>query len=109
MALSMFMDATDNDAGVISDRDFLLTVAASVEALIEGLSDRVSLLQQQADHIDSQVHEIRQQADHIDSQVHEIRQFIDEHRPALARGLALVNAGTKLGGWRKRGGDHGED
>jgi ABC-type transporter Mla subunit MlaD len=95
MALSMFMDATDNDAGVISDRDFLLTVAASVEALIEGLSDRVSLLQQQADH--------------IDSQVHEIRQFIDEHRPALARGLALVNAGTKLSGWRKRGGDHGED
>jgi ABC-type transporter Mla subunit MlaD len=96
MALSMFMDATDNDAGVISDRDFLLTVAASVEALIEGLSDRVGLLQQQADH--------------IDSQVHEIRQFIDEHRPALARGLALVNAGTKLSGWRgKRGGDHGED
>jgi ABC-type transporter Mla subunit MlaD len=95
MALSMFMDATDNDAGVISDRDFLLTVAASVEALIEGLSDRVSLLQQQADH--------------IDAQVHEIRQFIDEHRPALARGLALVNAGTKLSGWRKRGGGDGEE
>jgi ABC-type transporter Mla subunit MlaD len=96
MALSMFMDATDNDAGVISDRDFLLTVAASVEALIEGLSDRVDVLQRQADH--------------IDSQVHEIRQFIDEHRPALARGLALVNAGTKLSGWRgKRGDSRGED
>jgi hypothetical protein len=99
MALSIFMDATDNDAGVISDRDFLLTVAASIEALIDGLGRDLAV----------RIDVLQRQADHIDVQVHEMRQFIDEHRPALARGLALVNAGSKLSGWRKRGGGDGED
>lgn len=72
-----------NEGSVLSDRDFILMLANSIEHMIEGLSDRLDLVQKQADH--------------IDAQVHEIGQFIDEHRPALARGLALMGGG--LGGW----------
>ena len=64
-----------------------MQLANSITNMIAGLSDRLDLVQQQADH--------------IDVQVHEIGQFIDEHRPALARGLALMSAGAKLGAWRK--------
>lgn len=34
--------------------------------------------------------------DHLDEQLHEIRQFIDEHKPALARGMALLDPGAKI-------------
>jgi hypothetical protein len=76
-----------NDVETMSDRDFLLMLANSITNMIESLSDRLELVQRQADH--------------IDVQVHEISQFIEEHRPALARGLALMSAGTRLGAWRK--------
>ena len=76
-----------NEAETLSDRDFLLMLANSITNMIESLSDRLELVQRQADH--------------IDVQVHEIGQFIEEHRPALARGLALMSAGTRLGAWRK--------
>jgi hypothetical protein len=59
----------------------------------ETLSDR-EFLEQLAYRVESRL-------DHIDVQVHEISQFIEEHRPALARGLALMSAGTRLGAWRK--------
>ena len=56
--------------------------------------------------------EIAGRLDHIDEMLHEQRRtlediaaFIDEHRPALARGLALMGAGSKLGMWRKAGKD----
>ena len=78
------MPLTDNETGMtLSDRDFLLQLASQITNMIEGLSDRLELVQRQADH--------------IDAQVHEIGQFIDEHRPALAKGLALMGGG--LGGW----------
>ena len=76
-----------NPQETLSDRDFLMQLANSITNMIAGLSDRLDLVQRQADH--------------IDVQVHEIGQFIDEHRPALARGLALMSAGAKLGAWRK--------
>ena len=77
------MPLTDNEPRPMTDRDFLLALADRIENNILTLADRVEVLQRQADH--------------IDTQVHEISQFIDEHRPALARGLALMGGG--LGGW----------
>jgi len=71
----------------LSDEDFLLTLAKNIHVLLVDLSVRVDMLDKKADH--------------IDVQVHEISQFIEEHRPALARGLALMSAGTRLGAWRK--------
>jgi hypothetical protein len=76
-----------NDVETLSDRDFLVQLANRVEASLAFIGARL-------DNLDKQ-------ADHIDVQVHEIGQFIDEHRPALARGLALMSAGTRLGAWRK--------
>lgn len=80
-----------NQGETLSDRDFALSMATMVENMLIGVSDRLDLVQKQADH--------------IDAQVHEIGQFIEEHRPALARGLALMSAGSRLGAWRKSGKD----
>ena len=72
-----------NPTETMSDREFLEHLAAKIDLLLTGLADTA----------------IR--VDHVDVQVHAISQFIDEHRPALARGLALMSAGSKLGAWRK--------
>ena len=66
------MPFTDNETVGLTDREFLEQLAARVN------------------HVDDMAHE-------IDRKVTEIASFIDEHRPALARGLALMGGG--LGGW----------
>jgi len=43
------------------------------------------------DHLDEGIHAIQQQLDGLQS-------FIDEHRPALARSLSLMDPGAKLRG-----------
>jgi len=59
--------------------------------------------------------DMRKRVDHLDDVVHRIEQhtaaildFIDEHRPALARGLSLMDPGAGirkiLGGKRGNGG-----
>jgi hypothetical protein len=54
---------------------------------METLSD--SELVKRLDHLDVQMHELHQKIDGIAA-------FIDEHRPALARGLSLMDPGAKL-------------
>jgi hypothetical protein len=76
-----------NPQETLSDRDFLVQLADRIESTLAFIGARLDA--------------VEKQADHIDVQVHEIGQFIDEHRPALARGLALMSAGSKLGAWRK--------
>jgi hypothetical protein len=79
-----------NDVETLSDRDFLVQLAEGIDKILICLEGHGQDLER-----------ISQQADHLDVQVHEISQFIEEHRPALARGLALMSAGSKLGAWRK--------
>ena len=74
-----------NPGETLSDREFLEQLANRVEATLAFIGARLNA--------------VEKQAEHIDVQVHEIAQFIDEHRPALARGLALMGGGAKLGGW----------
>ena len=81
------IETAGNGAETLSDADFLRELAVRVEAMLDIMSGKLDAVQRQADH--------------IDAQVHEIGQFIDEHRPALARGLALMSAGAKLGAWRR--------
>lgn len=42
--------------------------------------------------------ELRKRLDHIDEMLHDITRFIDDHRPALARGLSLMDPGARLRG-----------
>jgi hypothetical protein len=77
-----------NPGETLSDHDFLVQLADGVDKILLCL-DRHS----------QDLERISRQAEHLDVQVHEIGQFIDEHRPALARGLALMGGGAKLGGW----------
>ena len=79
-----------NDVETLSGRDFLVQLADGIDKILICL-----------DRHGQDLERISQQADHLNVQVHEIGQFIDEHRPALARGLALMSAGAKLGAWRK--------
>jgi hypothetical protein len=79
-----------NELETLSDRDFLVQLADAIDKILICL-----------DRHGQDLERISQQADHIDVQVHEIGQFIEEHRPALARGLALMSAGSRLGAWRK--------
>jgi hypothetical protein len=46
-------------------------------------------LAKRLDHLDEGIHAIRQQ-------LAEISDFIDEHKPALARGMALMDPGSKI-------------
>jgi hypothetical protein len=53
---------------------------------------------------------VRNRLDHLDVQLHELDQkitqvlsFIDEHKPALARGMALMDPAAKLRGAFARG------
>lgn len=66
------MPLTDNELAALTDREFL-----------EHVTKRL-------DHLDDMAHE-------TDRKLSEIAAFIEEHRPALARGLALMGGG--LGGW----------
>jgi len=79
-----------NPQETLSDRDFLVQLADGIDKILICL-----------DRHGQDLERISQQAEHLDEQVHAIGQFIDEHRPALARGLALMSAGAKLGAWRK--------
>jgi hypothetical protein len=54
----------------------------------ETLSD-YERIEKTLDHIDNQLHELCQKVDGIAA-------FIDLHRPALARGLALMDPGAKI-------------
>ena len=83
-----------NQGETLSDHEFLVQLADGVDKILICL-DRHS----------QDLERISQQADHLDVQVHAIGQFIEEHRPALARGLALMSAGSRLGAWRKSGKD----
>ncbi len=39
---------------------------------------------------------LERKLDHIDESLHELTRFIDAHKPALARGLALMDPGAKV-------------
>jgi hypothetical protein len=39
---------------------------------------------------------LERKLDHIDEGLHELTRFIDLHKPALARGLALMDPGAKV-------------
>jgi ABC-type transporter Mla subunit MlaD len=54
---------------------------------METLSDEE--LGKRLDHLDDGIHAIQQRLDVL-------QEFIDEHRPALARGLSLMDPGAKL-------------
>ena len=82
------MPLTDN----LTDREFLEQLAGRLDQFIADTEKRL-------DHADEQAHEINRQ-------VGEIAAFIDEHRPALARGLALMGGG--LGGWIGKRGKSGD-
>jgi hypothetical protein len=77
-----------NDAETLSDREFLVQLADGVDKILICLERHGQDLER-----------ISRQADHLDEQVHAIGQFIEEHRPALARGLALMGSGANLGKW----------
>jgi hypothetical protein len=48
---------------------------------------------------------VMKQLDHLDLMVHEVHQFIEEHKPALAKGLALLDPGSSVRKyWRQRKG-----
>jgi len=64
----------------LSDRDFLMQLAKQTENCYTELSAR----------LDQQL----KQLDHLDTMLHEIHQFITEHRPALAKALALLDPGN---------------
>jgi ABC-type transporter Mla subunit MlaD len=58
--------------------------------------------------------ELRGRLDHIDDNLHaimrqlaDLQAFIDEHRPALARGLSLMDPGAKLRDMMGKGRKHG--
>jgi ABC-type transporter Mla subunit MlaD len=71
----------------LSDRELLGSLADRLDELIKSTSERL-------DHMDDLLHD-------TERNVREIHAFIEEHRPALAKGLALMSAGTRLGAWRK--------
>jgi len=81
---------TGNPQETLSDRDFLVQLADGIDKILICL-----------DRHGQDLERISQQAEHLDEQVLAIGQFIDEHRPALARGLALMSAGAKLDAWRR--------
>jgi glycine betaine/choline ABC-type transport system substrate-binding protein len=66
---------------------------------VETLSD-FERVEKMLDHIDGQLHDLIRKVDGM-------QEFIDQHRPALARGLALMDPGAKvramLPGGRRRG------
>jgi hypothetical protein len=85
----MIMSVTDiktagNPAETLSDRELLEVLAGRVEILIRETTGRLN-------HMDGLLHD-------TERNVREIREFIEEHRPALARGLALMG-GPRLGSW----------
>lgn len=56
-----------------------------------------------ADRLDALTVQVTGRLDHLDAGVHDIQQkisglqeFIDAHRPALARGLAMMDPGSRL-------------
>jgi hypothetical protein len=53
-------------------------------------------LARRLDHIDEMLHHNAQRDVETRAAVARIEKFIEEHRPALARGLALVDPGAKL-------------
>ena len=66
----------------LSDRDFLIMFADK--------TDRILALH-------------GQQLDHIDTMLHELHQFVEEHRPALARAMGLMDLGKGWRSWRNGG------
>lgn len=69
----------------MSDAELLHALSAHIESLIEEVEANTKRL----DHFDEVLHL-------IDQRSAEIMAFIDEHKPALARGLALMDPGAKL-------------
>lgn len=58
----------------------------------EGEAFRLAVLQAIADRLAL----IDKQLIHIDAQVHELTRFVDEHKPALARAMALLHPGAGI-------------
>jgi hypothetical protein len=74
----------------LSDREFLEALANQTEAVLETLIS----INGRLDHLDEGVHA-------LDRKISDIAAFIDEHKPALARGLSLMDPGAKLRGFLK--------
>jgi hypothetical protein len=54
-----------------------------------------SVLDNQADD-DRRAALVTKQLDHLDGMIHEVHQFITEHKPALAKALALLDPGQSV-------------
>lgn len=74
-----------NQAEMMSDAELLGALSAQIESLINEVETNTKRL----DHFDEILHLIDQRST-------EILAFIDEHKPALARGMALMDPGAKL-------------
>jgi hypothetical protein len=61
----------------------------------ETLSDTELILKHLA-HIDEGVHEVERQLAANTAKLDAVLAFIEEHRPALARGLSLMDSGAKV-------------
>lgn len=64
---------SNQDAGLetLSDHELMVSLIARIDALGKRI-------------------------DHVNAGVHQVQQFIDEHRPALARALSLMDPGAGL-------------
>jgi hypothetical protein len=54
------------------------------------------MMMRRLDHLDDLIHG-------LDQRVRSVQEFIDEHRPALARGLALMDPGARVRAFMGKG------
>jgi len=66
--------------------------ADSIDALRDTLLDGIERIEKRLDHHDANMHELMQK-------ISKLQAFIDEHKAALARGLSMIGAGSKLSAW----------
>jgi ABC-type transporter Mla subunit MlaD len=60
--------------------------------VLDNQADDRKLMEALADRLEVQA----KQLDHLDQMQHEVSQFVDEHKPALNKALALLDPGTSV-------------
>jgi ABC-type transporter Mla subunit MlaD len=76
--------------------DSVMERLRSLQGYLTNVLDSQADDDKRLDVLTHQMEVISKQLDHLDGMLHEVSQFVDEHRPALNKALALLDPGTSV-------------